>query len=1058
MDPITAISLVSAIVALVDVGSKIAKRLEELSSAGDVPKVFRDLRTRLPLVLQIVERTREGAEGLTPEARASVNAVVCNCYENVERLDEILQRVTVGENDSRWNRGAKAFISLIQEARVDRISDALKDNVQLLTSLNVSPIEPRKGSVALERRTSIASQPPSYESGEVQFHVPFERDENFIGRQQELDAIKNGFKGQNRMAISGIGGVGKSQVAIEFCYRYKELEPSTHIFWVWGGNAARFKQGYKRVAQAMALPGWNDPDVDILDLVGDWLSHPVAPYLLVLDNADNMKDWWPRKYASMAPNDTEPAINLANSLPDCGDNGRMLITTRDARIATRLAMQGKPIPIQSMSPADAKRLFLSKTGDKGEKYEPEKVEMLVHELDYLPLAISQAAAYLEENEYYTIDEYLEALQIDDAEEFLQEELHDTRRDQDSFNSIFKTWKLSFDQITVQKPMATDLLSMMSMFDRQSIHKALIAQSDEFKAGLTTALGTLNSFHLIVVRANKVSFQLHRLVHRFVQSHLRRTQTEDRWRAAALKCLTKVYPVEIGAAQFDWCESLNPHVLALVEHSYTTDDANLDLATLLCWSADFAVEKNELKLATSRVKKSLEILTRLVPETDHRRASSTWLYGRLLYYQAWSHDDITAAARMLEDALRISEYKTLSYAESAFELAHLYFDQGQKERCLELGFASYACWRDTEGQDSQRALDNLHDLALELALFGDEAGGIAKWNEILKHCSTSHDSSMETRKVFELRSLASIAEFSDDPGMAEVLYVELISLCGSIYNEHHVHVYDYQLCHAEQVLRQGRVEEAAEAANDILARCQHKVEWLIRAGARQIMSECCRQQSDLEGEEAQLIACLQIYEESLSRLRVETITAIEALAHCLTRAGKADKAEPLWQEVYDWRNKHLGPERLETVRALTCLGVCFAAQSRDPEAEKAFSDAFSRTSGGDSVITQNLCAVHCRQRHWAKLEVTCREALRCWSTVNDNGNDEYEESRSMIKQHLAVALEQQGKDHDDELAVRAARLAVKDLRDELGTRHTCIVPELPLRRRFGRLIHPRTWSA
>lgn len=1056
MDPITAISLVSAIVAFVDIGSKIAKRLEELSSAGDAPRVFRDLRTRLPLVLQIVERTRDGAEGLTPESRASVNAVVRNCYEHVEKLDEILQRVTVGQNDTRWNRGTKAVISLMQEARVARISEALKDNVQLLTSLNVSPIEDRKASLALERRTSIALPPPSYQSSEVQFHVPFERDENFIGRQQELDTIRDGFKSQNRIAISGIGGVGKSQVAIEFCYRHKELEPSSHIFWVWGGNAARFKQGYKRIAQSMALPGWNDPDVDILQLVADWLSHPVTPYLLVLDNADNMKDWWPTKYASMAPNDTEPALNLATSLPDCGDKGRMLITTRDNRIATRLAIQGKPIPIQSMSLADAKELFLSKAA-AGEHYEPEKLEKLVHELDYLPLAISQAAAYLEENEYYTIIEYLEALKTDDSEEFLQEELHDTRRDQDSFNSIFKTWKLSFDQIRAQKPMAADLLSMMSIFDRQSIPKALLGHSDEFRTGLTTALGTLNSFHLIIVRANKVSFQLHRLVHRFVQSHIRRTQTGDRWRAAALKCLTKAYPVEIGAAQFDWCESLNPHVLTLIGHTYTTDDANLDLATLLCWSADFAVEKNELKLATSRAQKSLAIFKRLVPETDGRRASSTWLYGRLLYYQAWSHDEISSAASMLEDALRISEYKTLSYAESAFELAHLYFDQGQKEQCLKMGFASYACWKDTEGADSQRALDNLHDLALELALFGDETSAIAKWNEILKHCSTSHNSSMETRKVFELRSMASIAEFSDDPAMAEILYQELISLCGSIYNEHHVHVYDYQLCHSEQILRQGRLGEAAEAATDILSRCQHKVEWLIRAGSRQIMSECCRQQGDLEGEEAQLVACLEIYEESLSRLRAETITAIEALAHCLIRAGKAEMAVPLWKEIYNWRKEHVGPECQETVRALICLGVCYAEQSRDSEAEEAFSDALSRTEGVDTALLHNLCVVQWNQRSWSMLEATSQEALLQWSKTGGDRDDGKEVSRSIIRSYLAVALEQQGK-AEACLAVQAANLGIKDSAEGLGTRQTCIVPPLPLRRRFGRLIHPRTWSA
>lgn len=207
MDPATVIGVTASVIAFIDISTKIVRRLEELSQAGDVPKVFRDVRTRLPIILQIAERARDGARNLHPDTRASVDEIVRNCHEHVEKLEKILASVTVRSSDSRWKRGAIAVTSLIQEERVERIATALKNNVDLLTSLNVSPIEKHMKDKADEQRESVAP-PPSYDSAQTQFHVPFERDETFIGRTAELEAVTDGFRRQSRIGIVGIGGVG----------------------------------------------------------------------------------------------------------------------------------------------------------------------------------------------------------------------------------------------------------------------------------------------------------------------------------------------------------------------------------------------------------------------------------------------------------------------------------------------------------------------------------------------------------------------------------------------------------------------------------------------------------------------------------------------------------------------------------------------------------------------------------------------------------------------------------------------------------------------------------
>ena len=204
MDPVTALGLAGAVVTFIDFGTKIVMRLAELSEAGDIPEVFRDISTRLPLLISIIRRTRDGADNLPPKAEEAFKEVVKHCFEQVNQLDEVLRRVRISKGDSRLRKIIKASTSLIEERRVQRIAIALKDNVQLLTFLNVTPAD--KARPTTER---MFSEPlPSYTSVTRVFLVPFSRDEQFVGRESHLRSIASTFETRNRAAICGIGGVG----------------------------------------------------------------------------------------------------------------------------------------------------------------------------------------------------------------------------------------------------------------------------------------------------------------------------------------------------------------------------------------------------------------------------------------------------------------------------------------------------------------------------------------------------------------------------------------------------------------------------------------------------------------------------------------------------------------------------------------------------------------------------------------------------------------------------------------------------------------------------------
>jgi hypothetical protein len=120
--------------------------------------------------------------------------------------------------------------------------------------------------------------------------VPFDKDAKFIGREDILIEIDKKFKVQRRVALAGIGGVGwvcltmrvgiktniyrKSQIAIEYCYKFRDQRPESHVFWIHVSTVSRMDQAYKDIARKLGIPGCNESNIDTFQLVLElgWLS------------------------------------------------------------------------------------------------------------------------------------------------------------------------------------------------------------------------------------------------------------------------------------------------------------------------------------------------------------------------------------------------------------------------------------------------------------------------------------------------------------------------------------------------------------------------------------------------------------------------------------------------------------------------------------------------------------------------------------------------------------------------------------------------------------------
>ncbi|KAG9235350.1 acyl transferase/acyl hydrolase/lysophospholipase [Amylocarpus encephaloides] len=267
--------------------------------------------------------------------------------------------------------------------------------------------------------------------------------------------------------------------------------------------------GWKKIAVSglggLQLPGWDKNDTDPRRLLQSYLSQASAgQWLLVFDNADDLNMWIGN------PEIEQESSHLIECLPKSQD-GRIIFTTRDRKTAYELVQHEKHIvEVPELSEAIAIGLlqkYLPKH-DLGEHEEDAK--SLLKQLTYLPLAIVQAASYINKNRI-SLTEYL-LLLADQEEEvinLLSEHFQDDGRYHNVKNPVATTWLISFEQIRHRDPLAAELLSFMACLDSKDIPLSLLPPGPSRKKKID-AIGTLEAYSFIHRRQVDLSLDIHRL--------------------------------------------------------------------------------------------------------------------------------------------------------------------------------------------------------------------------------------------------------------------------------------------------------------------------------------------------------------------------------------------------------------------------------------------------------------------------------------------------------------------------------------------------------------------
>ncbi|KAL8748675.1 MAG: hypothetical protein Q9184_007152 [Pyrenodesmia sp. 2 TL-2023] len=447
---------------------------------------------------------------------------------------------------------------------IRRVLKQLLGNADWNTSSPFGPVTRMQQEATLSAKDQVDA-PYSTTSA---YCIPFLRNRRFIGRTKKLKELEEKLiisSHCQRLALVGLGGIGKTQVALQFVYTVKEYWPEYSIFWAPVISAESFEQAYRDVATRCSI-ALNPKEEDPKESVRRYLESDVSgKWLLILDNADD---------EDILFGDSSDTGGLADYLPQ-NENGLTLFTTRHREIAVSLA-RNEVVEVQEMDQGEAEFFLKESLIQKEMTHDQQNTTELLNELAFLPLAIAQAAAYINAMQT-SISEYLSLLRSteQDTVSLLSREFHDDTRYRNSKNAIAATWLVSFDQIRRSEPDAADLLSFMSCLEHKAIPLTMLPSLEPTER-MVRAIGTLRSYAFVTRRDDGDSYDMHRLVHRATKVWLDKHGDTEALNEKVAAHLDDIFPSDDYTNRAIW-RAYFPHALQFLRHTKTLDiEARYDL--------------------------------------------------------------------------------------------------------------------------------------------------------------------------------------------------------------------------------------------------------------------------------------------------------------------------------------------------------------------------------------------------------------------------------------------------------------------------------------------------
>lgn len=664
-EAIVAFGIASNVIQFIDFTVKLCSQIQAYASGSGLPKNLATQADRLQDLLDILKSlSKSSNQGVLS------GQTLARCQTQAQELSDFLDDLKTDGQRQSWAKNArKAFKSLNRSDQIEELQGVLDSLVGTLslqlqadTRSTSSQVQANTVSI-LERQleqTSLLSD-LRHMAGlknqvndnasfldKVLWMVSIGRNPDFVGRIAVMSALESKLATKAdavpAAVLCGLGGVGKSQIALEYAYRERGRSANTSVFWVHAGNAARFIESYKRIASECQIPGRDDPNADVLQLVRDWLEAKYeCRWLMVVDNVDDRNMFFETlTFAGKA---------LREYIPQ-SSKGSLLYTTRNRDIGMDLALDRVPITVPSMDAQEAQALLGQRI--RAESTETEQLELL-EELVYLPLAISQAVAFMVKR-HKSVAEYVKLYRGSESTRvrLLGQRFNYHGREIRPLESVVTTWWISFNYIKMENPRAAEILSVMSFLDQQGIPFSLLIADEEDEFEFEEAMGLLEAFSLVTLDTHRYACNVHGLVTVAVRGWLSEYENKrDIIATRALQTVSDRFPDGFFES-WPTCRIYFRHAEEVLRSSAVlVQDTSLHAkASLLLNMSTFLRMQGRYEASELRAVESMQVFERLYGSEHPDTLSATASYARTIHRRGRYRDGMLLQRQILKSREKV----------------------------------------------------------------------------------------------------------------------------------------------------------------------------------------------------------------------------------------------------------------------------------------------------------------------------------------------------------------------------------------------------------------------
>ncbi|SCV47035.1 related to calcium-independent phospholipase A2 [Fusarium fujikuroi] len=451
-----------------------------------------------------------------------------------------------------------------------------------------------------------SKQPTSWETKSPPqpcYSVPTKLPPSSIDRPNYLRKLQAAFPQDQhqRVALAGLPGSGKTQIAIQFAEWVHSSYPKYSIFWL---SADNFEESYSRIAQKLDLfrrYEYESKTTDARVLFHRYLSSErLGRWFLIIDDADIDN-------GSSSP--SAQSKSVFSDLPHT-EEGNILFITHSMRAATAAVgnQVNKVIEVSGLEIPDAISILRHSLFNKGLLVDEDIVKELLSELNGLPLSIQLAARYLNNHSHLTIAKFLELLRSpgQDAFPFVSQSTDGTSEGTDYEDSILKNAMKCFEAIQKLNPRAARLLEFISQTGPSSIPRTILAGTGikGGKAELEESIGILCSFFLLAPRQGGSIFDMPTIIHLCIRVWAKQKKASKGLTETVTKRLNELMPPVDWSKRLTW-KTYQAHTIRVLNNCQDLDLRYDDRFQLMCKVGSWLVRQRNSTLAIPWLQQAAE---------------------------------------------------------------------------------------------------------------------------------------------------------------------------------------------------------------------------------------------------------------------------------------------------------------------------------------------------------------------------------------------------------------------------------------------------------------------